>query len=59
MKVGDLVRYDTYTQKWAVGVNMLGVIIETGIYVGRRDVKVMWQNGYIQTEKSSRLEAIR
>lgn len=58
MKVGDLVRYDTYTQKWAVGLNLHGVIIETGVYTGRRDVLVMWQDGDIETEKSLRLKVI-
>jgi len=58
VKLGDLVRYDTYTQKWAVGLNMYGVIVETGVYTGRKDVKVMWQDGSIGTDKSLRLEVI-
>jgi hypothetical protein len=58
MKSGDLVMYDTYTEKWAVGVNICGIIIETGVYTGRKDVKVMWQDGSIRTDKSRRLEVI-
>jgi hypothetical protein len=30
MKVGDLVKYDTRTQKWAIGLNLTGLVIETG-----------------------------
>ena len=58
MKVGDLVIYDTYTEKWAVGLNLHGIIIESGVYVGRKDVKGMWQDGHIGTEKSPRLKVI-
>ena len=57
MKVGDLVTYDTYTEKYAVGIPWTGLIIETGVYTGRRDVKVMWQSGDIQTNKSLRLKS--
>ena len=58
VKLGDLVRYDTYTEKWAVGVNICGIIIETGVYTDRKDVKVMWQDGSIRTDKSRRMEVI-
>ncbi len=59
MKIGDLVRFDFNTQKWApAGYDWVGMIIETGVYVGRKDVKVMWQDGSIQTDKSKRLEVI-
>ncbi len=58
MKVGDLVIYDTYTEKWAVGLNMIGIVVETGVYVGRKDVKILWAHGETTTQKSSRLEVI-
>ena len=61
MKVGDLVKFDfkTQTQKWApTGYDWVGMIVEIGVYVGRKDVKVMWQNGSIQIDKSLRLEVI-
>ena len=61
MKVGDLVKYDTHTQKWAVGLNLTGLVIEVGVYVGRKDVKVMWSfegKQYWNTEKSRELEVI-
>ena len=58
MKVGDLVKYDTRTQKWAVGLNLTGLVIEVGVYVGRKDVKILWNGGETSTQKSSRLEVI-
>ena len=59
MKVGDLVTYNKYTEKWAVGITYAGVVIETGVYVGRNDVKILWQDGEIRTDKSRRLEVIK
>ena len=58
MKVGDLVRYNTYTEKWAVDLNLIGLVIEAGVYVGRKDVKILWTHGETTTQKSSRLEVI-
>jgi hypothetical protein len=58
MKVGDLVKYDTRTQKWAVGLGLVGLVVETGVYVGRKDVKILWNGGETSTQKSSRLEVI-
>jgi hypothetical protein len=59
MKIGDLVRFDFKTQKWAPnGYDWTGMIIEVGVYVGRKDVKVLWQDGSVQTDKSRRLEVI-
>ena len=57
MKLGDLVRFkdDAFTIS---DKRLCGIIIETGVYVGRRDVKVMWQNGSVLTGKSRRLEVI-
>ena len=59
MKVGDLVQYDPYTQKWAVGLNLTGLVIEVGVYVGRKDVKILWTHGETTTQKSSRLVVIK
>ena len=59
MKVGDLVKYDPYTQKWAVGLQLVGLVMETGVYAGRCDVKVQWNDGHTNTHKSSRLVVIK
>ncbi len=58
MKVGDLVKYNTYTEKWAVGLNLIGLVVETGVYVGRCDVKIRWNDGKTNLHKSSQLEVI-
>ena len=58
MKVGDLVKYDTRTQKWAAGLNLTGLVVEVGAYVGNKDVKILWNGGLTTTQKSSRLEVI-
>jgi len=58
MKVGDLVRYNTDNEKWAIGLNLTGLVIEVGVYVGRKDVKILWNGGETSTQKSSRLEVI-
>ena len=59
MQVGDLVKYNTYTEKWAVGLNLIGLVVETGVYVGRNDVKILWNHGETSTQKSSRLVVIK
>ena len=59
MKVGDLVKYDPYTQRWAVGLGLIGLVIEVGVYVGRNDVKILWNHGETTTQKSSRLVVIK
>jgi|TARA_R110000824_G_scaffold24016_1_gene85033 hypothetical protein len=52
MKVGDIVKF---RKMWIIAT---GLIIETGVYTGRRDVKVMWEDGEIFTENSKSLEVI-
>jgi hypothetical protein len=57
MKVGDLV-----TWAWGDGKER-GVIIETGVYAGNKDIKVYWVSGHadnsvVMTEKSKELEVI-
>ena len=60
MKAGDLV---TYNRDWTqagvyIGSIYYGIIVETGVYAGSCDVKVLWNNGKIETSKSRMLEVI-
>ena len=60
MKVGDLVTFNA-DQKWAPVPRIAGLVIEVGVYVGRKDVKVLWSykgKKYWNTEKSRELEVI-
>jgi|TARA_R110000737_G_scaffold299844_1_gene306694 hypothetical protein len=60
MKVGDLVKFNK-DQYWAPVPRHPGLVIEVGVYVGRKDVKVMWNykgKQYWNTEKSRELEVI-
>ena len=52
MKVGDVVKFQ---KTWIVAT---GIVIETGMFSGNRDVKVMWEDGVIFTERSRNLEVI-
>ena len=36
-------------------LDICGLIIEKGIYPGGRDLKILWNNGTVETSKSSRL----
>ncbi len=36
-----------------------GIIIETGVYVGRKDIRVLWSNGNIWTERSKDMEVVK
>ena len=69
MNIGDLVKVKDIDYSPTVGLfeynikagkydGWVGMIIEVGVYAGRKDVKVMWQDGSIQTDKSRRLEVI-
>jgi len=58
VQVGDIVKYDTHTQKWALGLNLYGLIVETGVYVGGNNVKVRWFHGETTTQRTSRLEVV-
>ena len=45
MQVGDLVTYWHQHGRWRKGQSVhVGLVIETGIYTGNRDVKVLWTN---------------
>jgi hypothetical protein len=60
MKVGDLVIFNEH-QMWAPVPRHTGLVIEVGVYVGRKDVKVLWSykgKKYWNTEKSRELEVI-
>ena len=61
MKVGDLVKYKNLhghvVEGKFISKDWRGIIIETGVYAGNKDVKVMWQHG-IDTESSSSIEVI-
>ena len=52
MKVGDLVRPK---KRW---IEAIGIVLETGIYTGRQDVKIMWEDGDIHPWRSESLEVI-
>ena len=36
-----------------------GIIIETGVYVGRKDIRVLWSNDNIWTERSKDMEVFK
>ena len=52
MKIGDIVRPKK------IWIEAIGIVIETGTYVGNKDVKIMWDGGEIFTAVSSKLEVI-
>ena len=60
MKIGDLVTFNA-NQMWAPVPRPAGLVIEVGVYVGRKDVKVLWAykgKSYWNTERSRDLEVI-
>jgi len=52
MQVGDLVKFKSSAY------SSIGLIIETGVYVGNKDVKVFWDGKDTYTEYSGKLEVI-
>lgn len=54
MKKGDLVRISPEFTRQRV----FGIVVESGKYAGNRDVKVMWPDIGITTEKSSTMEIV-
>lgn len=52
MKVGDIVRPKK------IWIEAIGIVIETGIYTGRQDVKIMWEDGEIHPWIGKDLEVI-
>jgi len=54
VKVGDLVKYrDTFP-----GSPQAMLVIEKGIYVGARDIKVLCDDGNVKMAKSSTMEVV-
>tara|TARA_R110001583_G_scaffold12612_8_gene55856 strand:- start:793 stop:960 length:168 start_codon:yes stop_codon:yes gene_type:complete len=52
VKIGDLVRPKL---SWIEGI---GIIIETGLYTGNADVKIMWEDGAVDIAISNKLDVI-
>ena len=58
MKVGDLVRFSPLHTN-ASGRTFVGTVIEVGVYVGRKDIKVFLSRiGHVSTEMCSHLEVL-
>lgn len=60
MKVGDLIKHKPEHANQTIPCRglRLGIIIERGVYVGRRDVTIAWDDGKIFTAQSKRFEVI-
>ena len=56
MKVGDLIKFRGIGNGslW----NAHAIIIEVGVYVGRKDIKVLWNNGDVETAQSKSMVVI-
>ena len=53
MKVGDLVRFKSNAY------SSIGIVVEVGMYVGNKDVKVLWNRDPDPfTERSAVLEVV-
>jgi len=57
MQVGDLVKFKSSASKGGRSLS-IGLVIETGVYVGNTDVKICWDGKGIYTEYSKTLEVI-
>ena len=55
MKQGDLVFRSSHDDSSSSDI---GIIIETGVFAGNKDVKVFWRESNIRTEKSEDLEVL-
>ena len=62
MKVGDLVMFESDVPEsqrfWTGEYVRTGIVVEVGIYAGRKDVKILWSGEYINTHRSTHLEII-
>ncbi|MAF25882.1 hypothetical protein CL634_09955 [bacterium] len=56
MKVGDLVRHRDALSRTVRA--RTGIIIEVGVYVGRKDTLVLWSNGETTTNASTHLKIV-
>ena len=52
VKVGDLVRFKSNAY------SSIGIVVEVGMYVGNKDVKVLWDGTDTFTERSTVLEVV-
>ncbi len=52
MKKGDLVRPKK------IWIEAIGIVLETGVYTGKQDVKIMWEDGEIHPGRSEDLEVV-
>ena len=57
MQVGDLIKFKSSASKGGRSLS-IGLVIETGVYVGNTDVKICWDGKGIYTEYSKTLEVI-
>lgn len=61
MKVGDLVTFNA-GERWAEGLNIVGLVVDVGVFAGNKDVKVLWNSRRDawanNTYKSEHLEVI-
>ncbi len=60
MKVGDLVKKKSYmtVSRSAANSNEIAIVVETGIYVGNRDIMVLWNDGTKSTQISKTMEVV-
>ena len=62
MKVGDLVKYKNLhghvVEGKFISKGWMGIVIETGKYTGNKDVKIMWSETGIDTERSDALVVV-
>lgn len=58
MKVGDLVKHRDARVFTAAVRARTGIIIEVGVYVGRKDMLVLWSNGETTTNASAHLKIV-
>ena len=52
VKVGDIIQFRGFKK------DLTGIVIETGVYTGNKDIKVMWEDGAIFPEKSKMMQVI-
>ena len=55
MKLGDLV---TVSSSLKSRERVFGIVVETGKYAGNMDIKIMWSDIGITTERSDMMEVV-
>ena len=55
MKLGDLV---TVSSSLKSRDRVFGIVVETGKYAGNMDIKIMWSDIGITTERSDMMEVV-